>query len=351
MKTIIQKIDPENFQDEELDEACAILKNGGLVAFPTETVYGLGGDGLNPAASARIYAAKGRPSDNPLILHIASMDDLKEIAGEIPDGAYKLAESFWPGPMTMIFKKRESVPYETTGGLDTVAVRMPSHPVARELIRRSGVYIAAPSANLSGRPSPTKHEHVIEDLDGRIDMILASGPVGIGLESTIIDMSVPEPMLLRPGYITREMIESITGKIKVDPVVVSRTPLKDLKPKAPGMKYRHYAPRGDMEIIEGDEDQVVKKINSLTEECERKGIRAAVITTDENRDRYTCKNVYSVGARKTEGSIAAGVFDVLREMDHIGAQKIYAESFESDRLGMAIMNRMIKAAAYQIVDV
>ena len=219
----MQTINPESFQDEELQEACRILQNGGLVAFPTETVYGLGGDALRPEASAKIYEAKGRPSDNPLIVHIADMESLEEVAQTVPEEAAKLAQHFWPGPLTMIFPKKEKVPASTTGGLDTVAVRMPSHPVARALIRESGVYIAAPSANTSGRPSPTKAEHVQEDLDGRIDMIIDGGAVGIGLESTIVDMSTGVPTILRPGYITKEMLEEVLGQVQVDPAILSRT--------------------------------------------------------------------------------------------------------------------------------
>ena len=205
MKTIVEKIDKNNPQGEKIREAAKIIRSGGLVAFPTETVYGLGADALLPEGAKRIYAAKGRPSDNPLIVHIADFEALDKIAAEIPEQAKILSDRFWPGPLTMIFKKRDVVPYETTGGLDTVAVRMPDHPVALELIRESGGYIAAPSANTSGRPSPTMASHVKTDLDGKIPMILDGGEVGIGIESTIIDLSEKVPMVLRPGYITREM--------------------------------------------------------------------------------------------------------------------------------------------------
>jgi L-threonylcarbamoyladenylate synthase len=266
MKTIMQTINPESFRDEELEEACRILQKGGLVAFPTETVYGLGGDAMHPEASAKIYAAKGRPSDNPLIVHIADMDALEDIAQSVPEAAVKLADHFWPGPLTMIFPKKEAVPKSTTGGLETVAVRMPSHPVARALIRESGVYIAAPSANTSGRPSPTKAEHVKEDLDGRIDMILDGGAVGIGLESTIVDLSTGVPTILRPGYITGEMLEDVLGEVQVDPAILSQKMNPNIVAKAPGMKYRHYAPKGQMTIIEGDTGKVVDEINRLVKE-------------------------------------------------------------------------------------
>ena len=351
MKTIMQTINPESFRDEELEEACRILQKGGLVAFPTETVYGLGGDAMHPEASAKIYAAKGRPSDNPLIVHIADMDALEDIAQSVPEAAVKLADHFWPGPLTMIFPKKEAVPKSTTGGLETVAVRMPSHPVARALIRESGVYIEAPSANTSGRPSPTKAEHVKEDLDGRIDMILDGGAVGIGLESTIIDLSTGVPTILRPGYITGEMLEDVLGEVQVDPAILSQKMNPNIVAKAPGMKYRHYAPKGQMTIIEGDTGKVVDEINRLVKEKTDEGCSVAVIATEETKDAYACANVRSVGSRATEGSIAAGLYDILREMDHIGAEYIYAESFEKDTLGKAIMNRMLKAAAYHVIKV
>lgn len=351
MKTKIQSIHPEEFQDEELQEAGKILKKGGLVAFPTETVYGLGGDALAPEAAHKIYSAKGRPSDNPLIVHIADMDSLYDIAEQVSEKARKLAEAFWPGPLTMIFPKKEKVPDSTTGGLDTVAVRMPGHPVAIALIRAAGCYIAAPSANTSGRPSPTKAEHVAEDLAGKIEMIIDGGTVGIGLESTIVDMSTSEPVILRPGYITKEMLEEVIGEVQIDPAIVGKTPKKDIKAKAPGMKYRHYAPKGQMMIVEGELEKVVDTINDMVQEKRQLGCRVAVIATEETKDSYQCQLVRSVGSRKCEGSIAAGLYDILREMDHLEAEFIFAESFEEDTLGKAIMNRMLKAASYHLIRV
>ena len=351
MKTEMIKIDRDDMDLRGMKRAGEILKKGGLVAFPTETVYGLGGDALDETAAHRIYEAKGRPSDNPLIVHIADMDALEDIAQSVPEAAVKLADHFWPGPLTMIFPKKEAVPKSTTGGLETVAVRMPSHPVARALIRESGVYIAAPSANTSGRPSPTKAEHVKEDLDGRIDMILDGGAVGIGLESTIVDLSTGVPTILRPGYITGEMLEDVLGEVQVDPAILSQKMNPNIVAKAPGMKYRHYAPKGQMTIIEGDTGKVVDEINRLVKEKTDEGCSVAVIATEETKDAYACANVRSVGSRATEGSIAAGLYDILREMDHIGAEYIYAESFEKDTLGKAIMNRMLKAAAYHVIKV
>lgn len=351
MKTLVQKVNPEFFKDEELDKACEILKKGGLVAIPTETVYGLGGDALSPDAAHKIYAAKGRPSDNPLIVHIADLENLYDIADEVSEKARILADAFWPGPLTMIFQKKEKVPFSTTGGLATVAVRMPAHPVAAALIKRSGIYVAAPSANTSGRPSPTKAEHVMEDMTGRIEMILDSGSVGIGIESTIVDMTEEIPVILRPGYITKAMLEDMIGKVEIDPAVIATEPKKGVVAKAPGMKYRHYAPKGQLTIVEGDNVQVVKKINALVQEKEAVGKKAAVIATEESKALYCCKEVYSIGSRKTEGSIAAGLYDILRQMDHIGAEYIYAESFNDDTLGQAIMNRMLKAAGYQRIQI
>lgn len=351
METIIQKVNPEFFEDKELEKACNILKNGGLVAFPTETVYGLGGDALSPEAANRIYTAKGRPSDNPLIVHIADMDSLYDVAAQISQKAIALAEEFWPGPLTMIFQKKEKVPMSTTGGLNTVAVRMPVHPVAAALIRHSGVYIAAPSANTSGRPSPTKAEHVIEDMNGRIDMILDGGQVGIGIESTILDMTEDVPVILRPGYVTKAMLEEVIGRVNIDPAIVALEPKKNVIAKAPGMKYRHYAPKGQLTIIEGDMAQVIEKINALVREKVREKKKVAVVATEESKDFYECGEVYSIGSRKNEGSIAAGLYDILRQMDHIGAEYIYAESFTEDKLGQAIMNRMLKAAGYHRIRV
>ena len=351
MKTKQQRIDPENFRDSDLQYACKVLQRGGLVAFPTETVYGLGGDALRPEASEKIYAAKGRPSDNPLIVHIADMNSLYDIVDGVSEKAEKLAQAFWPGPLTMIFRKKEKVPLSTTGGLSTVAVRMPCHPIAQALIRESGIYVAAPSANTSGRPSPTRAEHVMEDLDGRIELVIDGGMVGIGLESTIVDMSGETPMILRPGYITQDMLQEVVGEVDVDPAVLTQTMKKNVVAKAPGMKYRHYAPKGQMTIVEGGTEAVVDTINSLVAGKRALGCRVAVIATEETRDRYQCELVRSIGSRKTPGSIAAGLYDILREMDHLEAEYIFAESFESDELGKAIMNRMIKAAAYHVIRV
>ena len=245
MDTIIEKVDSGHIDTDVMEQAGKLIAEGELVAFPTETVYGLGGDALDPDASRRIYAAKGRPSDNPLIVHIADFDDMKRVAREVPEQAKKLADAFWPGPLTMVFPKSDIVPYGTTGGLDTVAVRMPSDPVANRLIKLAGVPVAAPSANTSGRPSPTTAQHVWQDMEGKIEMILDGGPVGIGVESTIVDVSGDVPTLLRPGAITMEMLRETVGQVEIDPAIQA-PPSADLRPKAPGMKYRHYAPKADL---------------------------------------------------------------------------------------------------------
>ncbi|MCI8752443.1 MAG: threonylcarbamoyl-AMP synthase [Lachnospiraceae bacterium] len=350
MTTGIIKINPDNFKGEELEEACHILKDGGLVAFPTETVYGLGGDALNPLAASKIYSAKGRPSDNPLIVHIACIESLYDIA-EVTEDGLKLAKAFWPGPLTLVFKKKETVPPQTTGGLDTVAVRMPCHAVARELIKRSGVYIAAPSANLSGRPSPTQAKHVIEDLDGRIDIIIDGGSPDIGIESTIVDVSGSKAVILRPGYITKDMLKDVLCDVSTDPAIEGILPQKDIVAKAPGMKYRHYAPKGQLLIVEGSPDRVARKINSLVSEKDTEGYKTAVIATDETKDKYKCNIIKSIGTRKSENSIAASLYNILREMDYMEVQYIYSESFGAGILGGAVMNRMLKAAAGHIIQV
>ena len=350
MTTGIIKINPDNFKGEELEEARHILKDGGLVAFPTETVYGLGGDALNPLAASKIYGAKGRPSDNPLIVHIACIDSLYDIA-EVTEDGLKLAKAFWPGPLTLVFKKKEIVPPQTTGGLDTVAVRMPCHAVARELIKRSGIYIAAPSANLSGRPSPTQAKHVIEDLDGRIDIIIDGGSPDIGIESTIVDVSGSKAVILRPGYITKDMLKDVLCDVSTDPAIEGIVPQKDIVAKAPGMKYRHYAPKGQLLIVEGSPDRVARKINSLVSEKDTEGYKTAVIATDETKDKYKCNIIKSIGTRKSENSIAASLYNILREMDYMEVQYIYSESFGAGILGGAVMNRMLKAAAGHIIQV
>ncbi|MCR5032531.1 MAG: threonylcarbamoyl-AMP synthase [Lachnospiraceae bacterium] len=353
METRFEVLTEEDLDSERarkiLREAGDIIKAGGLVAFPTETVYGLGADALQEEPCRKIYEAKGRPSDNPLIVHIGRWEDIYPITREVPEEAKRLADAFWPGPLTMILKKSDLVPMRTTGGLDTVAVRMPSHKVARQFILESGGYIAAPSANRSGRPSPTLARYVKEDMDGRIEMILDGGQVGIGLESTIVDLTEDKPMILRPGYITREMLEQVLQKVEVD-----RTILDDASgqaPKAPGMKYRHYAPRADLTIIAGNEDAVVAHINEKVREAHKEGKKVGIISTERTMGRYEGDSVKNAGSRDNEETIARELFRILREFDDEDVDVIYSESFEESGIGQAIMNRLLKAAGHHIESI
>ena len=349
MKTEIVKIDEEQIDQEAIARAGEILKRGGLVAFPTETVYGLGGDALNENSSRLIYAAKGRPSDNPLIVHITNMEALKKIVTEIPPAARKLAERYWPGPLTMIFHKSDAVPLATTGGLDTVAVRMPSHKTARAMIDAAGGYIAAPSANRSGRPSPTVARYVIEDLDGLVDMIIDGGEVNIGLESTIIDLTGEVPTILRPGYVTQDMLTETLGPVDVDRTILDANSRQ--APKAPGMKYRHYAPKGNLSIVEGEPERVVSYINERISALQKEGRKTGVIATDETVARYHGDDIKSVGSRQDEEAIARHLFRILREFDDDNIEVMFTESFQTAGIGQAIMNRLLKAAGHQVIQV
>ncbi len=333
--------------EEGLRRGGEILKAGGLVAFPTETVYGLGGDALNPESSRKIYAAKGRPSDNPLIVHICRFQDIRHIVRAVPENVDRIADAFWPGPLTMILQKAERVPYETTGGLDTVAVRFPSHPAARKLIEYGGGFIAAPSANSSGRPSPTVTRHVLEDMDGRIEMVVDGGEVGIGLESTIIDMTVTPPKILRPGYVTREMLEHVLGKIDMD-VTIMRDD-SGQTPKAPGMKYRHYAPAGRLTIVEGEPGQVTAYINERAAKDKAAGEKTGILGTREQIGQYQADVIKCMGNREDEERIARNLFSALRSFDEERVTRIYSESFPTQGLGQAIMNRLLKAAGHRVV--
>ena len=353
MITRIMDVSTEPMNMDYIKEASEILRNGGLVAFPTETVYGLGGDATDKEASKKIYAAKGRPSDNPLIVHIAKFSQLEDISKDLPENAKKLADAFWPGPLTMVVNKNKVIPYETTGGLDTVAVRMPNNPVALALIEESGCMIAAPSANTSGRPSPTKASHVYEDLSGKIEAILDGGSVDIGLESTIVDLTEDVVTILRPGYINMDMLREVVGEVRMDPGIVynDKGTTSGARPKAPGMRYKHDAPKGDLTIISGEEDIVVATINQMTKEALDKGQRVGIIATSESADRYKDGQVLVIGDRADEGSIAHNLYDILRQFDEIGVDVIYSESFATPKMGQAIMNRLLKAAGQKTIEV
>ncbi len=348
MNTEIAVLTEDNIDKKVIKRAGDILRAGGLVAFPTETVYGLGGDALNPESSKKIYAAKGRPSDNPLIVHITNMVALEKIVTEIPEGARILSQRFWPGPLTMIFKKNDTVPRETTGGLDTVAVRMPSNKIAAAMIDAAGGYVAAPSANLSGRPSPTVAKYVIEDMDGRIDMIIDGGDSDVGLESTIVDFTAGEPMILRPGYITKEMLEeALSTAVSIDKAIIDSN--SKVAPKAPGMKYRHYAPKGELTIVEGSSEAVTEAVNRYVSEASLAGFKTGVIATEETKSLYRADSVKSVGHAGREDEVAHHLFRILREFDDEGIEKIFSESFADSGLGAAVMNRLLKAAGHKVI--
>ena len=348
MKTRIVQIDENNIDGEAVRQAGEIIRSGGLVAFPTETVYGLGGDALNPASSRKIYAAKGRPSDNPLIVHIARWEALAAIVKKVPAEAVKLAETFWPGPLTMILEKSDLVPGETTGGLDTVAVRMPSHKTALAFIEAAGGYVAAPSANRSGRPSPTVAKYVRQDLDGRIEMILDGGDVELGLESTIVDLTKQVPTILRPGYITGQMLKSALGRVEED-VTILRSD-SGQAPKAPGMKYRHYAPKGELTIISGPEQQVVDYINAQLDQWRDENKKTGVIATDATIGAYRADVCKNAGSRLDESAMARRLYRILREFDDEDVEIIYSESFEGAGVGQAVMNRLLKAAGHRVTE-
>ncbi len=349
MNTEIVTLTEENIDEDVIRHAGQILRDGGLVAFPTETVYGLGGDALNPMSSKKIYAAKGRPSDNPLIVHICRLEDIEKIVEEFSPVARALAERFWPGPLTMILKKSEIVPDETTGGLGTVAIRFPSNKIARALIDAAGGYVAAPSANRSGRPSPTVAKYCVEDLSGNVEMIIDGGPVGIGLESTIIDLTEEKPVILRPGYITQDMLLEVVEQVDIDRTILSAD--SGLKPKAPGMKYRHYAPRGELTIVEGERERVTAYINQMAKESRANGEKVGIICTDETVMQYHADSVKSAGTRQDETTIARELFRILREFDDEKVDVMYSEAFDDGGIGQAIMNRLMKAAGHRVVNV
>lgn len=347
MKTEIIKIDKENINKRLLNKAVKTIRAGSVVAFPTETVYGLGVNGLDESAVRKIYKAKGRPSDNPLILHISDRQQLIPLVSNLPKIASKLIDRFWPGPLTIVLKKSEIVPDIITGGLDTVAIRMPKHPIALELISQSGFPIAAPSANISGKPSPTKAEHVIQDMKGKIPLIIDGGRTGVGLESTVLDLSTRIPRILRPGGITLEDLQKVIPNLVQDEALINM----DLKPKSPGQKYRHYAPKAEMIVYNGEIERVIERINLEVEKNLNKGKKIGIMATEETRDKYKADLILSVGSRKNVETIAANLFATIRELDGEGVDLILAEGIKDDNLGNAIMNRMVKAANRKIIQV
>ena len=348
MKTEIIKFKGNAKDKTYLKKISDTLREGGLVVLPTETVYGLGGNGLNKRACKKIYEAKGRPSDNPLILHIAENLQLDALVAEIPDVAKKCMEKFWPGPLTIIFKRSEIVPDEATGGLETVAIREPSNEIAHAILKAVDFPVAAPSANLSGRPSPTKVEHVIEDLNGRVDIIVDGGHSVVGIESTVLDVTVDPPMILRPGKITLEDLREIDENITIDNATIDAKSGKI--PKSPGQKYRHYAPRAEAICFGGRLDKVVNEIKKNIKE--NKGKKIAVLATDETFEEYKnldIKLLINLGSRDNLEEVATNLFDALRRCDEENVDIIFAEGFELRGMGLSIMNRLLKACSGKVV--
>ncbi|QOR66523.1 threonylcarbamoyl-AMP synthase [Cytobacillus suaedae] len=326
----------------QIQEAAKILKGNNVVAFPTETVYGLGANALSDEAVAKIFEAKGRPSDNPLIVHIATLDQLTNIAVDIPDMVQTLITHFWPGPLTLVLKKKDqSVGEKVTAGLQTVAVRMPDHPIALALLKAADLPLAAPSANLSGKPSPTSAKHVIDDLEGRIAGIIDGGATGVGLESTVLDCTEKIPVILRPGGVTKEQLEEVIGEVRMDRALLE----EGQAPKSPGMKYTHYAPKAPLVIVEGSP----QFIQSLVDKKIAQGVRVGVLTTEENKQFYNADAVLDCGLRADLQSVASKLYDVLRTFDGTNVDLIYCEWFPQDGVGQAIMNRLLKAAGNQVI--
>jgi len=339
MKTVLLRA--EDPQTPAL--AADIIRRGELVAIPTETVYGLGADGLNPDAVAKIFLAKGRPQDNPLILHVTGAEQIVLFCHDVPDSAYALAEAFWPGPLTMVLPARSCVPKCTTAGLPTVAVRCPDNAVTREIIRLSGVPIAAPSANISGKPSTTTAEHVLHDHKGKIEAVVDGGPCRVGLESTIVDLTEERPRLLRPGGITPEQLMGVLGDLVVDKAVTAQID-KDAVVKAPGMKYRHYAPQSEVIIVSGSREKAAHYIHSHYVPGDR------VLCFDEELSLYEGCAPLSYGQEADVSTLSAGLFSALRQLDDPSVHRVYARCPVGGGIAYAVQNRLKKAAAFHIVD-
>ena len=347
IKTKIVKVDPNNIDYDIIKKAAQIINDGGIVVFPTETVYGIGADALNDDAVDKIFKAKGRPQDNPLIVHIAEFNELYSLVSEVPDKAKILADRYWPGPMTMILNKRNILSDKITAGLKTAAIRLPVNEIALALIRESKKPIAAPSANTSGKPSPTEVSHVIEDLMGKVDMIIDGGSTFIGLESTVVDMTTDIPMILRPGAITLEDITKVLGHCEYDPAIIKSN--EKIVPKSPGQKYRHYHPKADVILYKGSIENIAKKINDDYQLFELEGRTVGIMSTVQTKNYYGDKKTICVGDRTNLLTISSNLFKDLREFDKIGIDLILAESVDEQGLGKAIMNRLGKAASKTII--
>ena len=344
--TFISKIDEKNIDKIEIKKQAEILKKGDTVIFPTETVYGLGANALDEKAVSKIYEAKGRPSDNPLIVHIYDKHQVEELAKDISPKAHVVMDRFWPGPITIILNKKDIVPSRTSGGLDTVAIRMPSNPIAKELLKETNLPIAAPSANISGRPSPTKANHVYEEMNNRVDGIILGGDCTFGLESTVLDLTNDIPTILRPGSVTKEDLESVIGQVNIDPALENKE--DNIKAKAPGMKYKHYSPNADVFIVSGGEKEVAEKINALVSENDKNNIKSVILCMEEHKNLYKGDTII-LGRDLQE--VGSNLFDSLIMADKKGYDVVYTEAFENKGIGRAIMNRLLKSAGYKVIKV
>jgi len=346
MNTRVWKVDKyvdslEN--NPQVVDAAHFLRENEVVAFPTETVYGLGGNAENDEAVAKIFAAKGRPGDNPLIIHIAEKQQLQGIVAEVPEKAETLIDAFWPGPLTLILKRKDGVLSEkATAGLDSVGVRMPSHPVALAVLKQCGLPIAAPSANSSGKPSPTTAQHVLDDLQGKIAGVVDGGPTGVGVESTVVDCTEEIPVILRPGGVTKEQLEAVVGEVHVDAALTDEKE----KPKAPGMKYRHYAPNAPLYLVSGTREF----LQGLVDEKQREGLRVGVLTTEEYAGWFRADHVMACGRRAELETVATALYDTLRRFNQVGVDVIFSEMFPNSGVGYAIMNRLQKAAGHKVIE-
>ena len=346
INTKVVKVDPENIDYNIIKEAADIINKGGIVVFPTETVYGIGADALNEDAVDKIFEAKGRPQDNPLIVHIAEIEEIYDLIREVPENAKLLAEKFWPGPLTMILYKKDILSDKITAGLNTAAIRLPVNKIALALIRESKKPIAAPSANTSGKPSPTEVSHVIEDLMGKVDMIIDGGSTYIGIESTVVDMTGSVPMILRPGGVTGEDIANVLGECEYDPAIIKSG--EKIVPKSPGQKYRHYSPKAKVILYKGDTEKVVKKINEDYDKFVSQGFHTGIMSTVQTDEFYKGKTTICMGDRTKLLTISSNLFKSLRDFDHMGTDIILSESVDEKGLGKAILNRLGKAASETI---
>ena len=349
METKVAIIKDINTDIRFIEEAGKVIRNGGTVAFPTETVYGLGANALDDEAVRKIFIAKGRPQDNPLIIHV-STKEISELVKDVPEVAQKIIDKFWPGPLTVILEKKDIIPNVTSANLNTIGIRMPNSEIALKLIELAERPIAAPSANISGRPSPTEVERCVEDLNGRVDYIIGGESSDKGVESTIVDCTVNPPLVLRPGGITLEMLKEINPEIELDKALKSK-PNDDFKPKAPGMKYKHYAPNAHLKIIKGKNEKTIEIINEIVENYIEKGNDVAILTTNENLNKFNNGKVISLGSENDLKEIAKNLFEALRKCDDLGVQYILCQGFEENGVGLAIMNRLNKAAGYDILEV